>query len=367
MKVLLDLSFIRSDCYTGVAKYAYRILDYIVLSNQCDKFKLLLNVMSAEQMKIWYPQFDTIVIGRRKLLKIPIIRTVWCMFEFSRTVRHSGCTTVFCPQAEIINCLKVSIKKIIVIHDLQLQIDLKGISKFLNKIRDNISVENSDAIITISEFSKKQILSYYPEVEGRIFQLGNSVSINEEDIEYLPISYKYILYVGRLSEKKNVLTLLKAYYRIRENVGNRKLVIVGRANSYWEQVLVPYIESKNLQSEVVLIESCSEGELIAWYKGADLFVFPSMREGWGSPPLEAAISGVPVITSLADSLAEVTMGILGSYENPLDDEALSHKMLSVLSNPPTQKELEEIKKKLLAQYSPKIVGKRICDFICSFC
>lgn len=366
MKILFDLSFIRLDLYTGVAKYAYRILDYVVSSNQCGNFKLLLNVASEQQIRAWYPQFDTMVIGRRGLLKIPIVRTLWCMFEFPRVVNRSGCDTVFCPYGGSINCLNTMVKKITVIHDLQLQVDLKGVSKILPKMWDDAVVKNSDAIVTISEYSKNQILSFYPKLQGRVFQLSNSVSINQNDIVDLQVTYHYILYVGRLSEKKNVLTLLKAFNRIKDKIKDRKLVIIGKSNSYWENTLVPYIENQGLSEKIILVQSCSEEELTAWYKKADLFVFPSIREGFGSPPLEAAILGIPVITSLADSLKEVTMGLLNSYNNPIDYEELSNKMLAVLTNPPTKECLEEIKKKLLAKYSLEIIGRQICNFIYNY-
>lgn len=366
MKVLFDLSFIRLDLYTGVAKYAYRILDYVVLSNQYENFKLLLNVASERQIRTWYPQFGTIVIGRRGLLKIPVIRTLWCMFEFPKTVNRSGCDIVFCPYGGSINCLNTKVKKITTVHDLQLQVDLKGISKILPKIWDDTVVKNSDVIVTISEFSKNQILSFYPELEGRVFPLGNSISVNEKSSVDLQIAYRYILYVGRLSGKKNVLTLLKAFNGIKDKIKDRKLVIIGKTNSYWENTLFPYIENQGLSEKIILVESCSEEELTAWYKRADLFVFPSIREGFGSPPLEAAILEVPVITSLADSLEEVTMGLLNSYNNPMDDEELSKKILTVLTNPPSKECLKEIRRKLLAKYSPEIVGQRICNFIYNY-
>ncbi len=73
------------------------------------------------------------------------------------------------------------------------------------------------------------------------------------------------------------------------------------------------------------MQNCSEADLTNYYRYADLFVFPSLREGFGSPPLEAAILKTPVLTSIKDSLGEVTRGLLYQLDDPCDEHEMASK------------------------------------------
>ncbi|MEE0194990.1 MAG: glycosyltransferase family 1 protein [Phocaeicola massiliensis] len=360
--IIIDLSFIRFNLYAGVSKYAYRLLDYIVEEGKSDDYILLLNIVSENKIREWYPQFKTISIGSQALLKYPMIRTIYLSYDFRRKVNQSGCQAVFCPWGNEITCLKVKPFKISVIHDLQLRLDTKGLLLKIHQIIDDTVVKNSDKIVTISEFSRSQILSFYPNVESKVISLGNSVLMYPDERERL-FKDRYILYVGRICEMKNVMTLIKAYSLIHSQMSDCKLVVVGGRNNYWDNVIEPILKENNIQEKVNLVQNCSEADLTNYYRYADLFVFPSLREGFGSPPLEAAILKTPVLTSIKDSLGEVTRGLLYQLDDPCDEHEMASKMSEILTNPPSEENLEKIKDELLLHYSIQNVGKRICDYI----
>lgn len=363
MKCIFDLSFIRYNIYAGVSKYAYRILDYIVEINKCNEFILLINTVSEKQIREWYPQFEYITISSGRLKKIPIARTLVLTYKFKKTVNMTKCDVVFCPWGNEITCLKINKKKISVIHDLQLRIDLKGMNLLFHKIIDDYVIKNSDKIITISEFSKKQIFSFYPKLpEDFIISLGNSVSISNYKGNR-PINQKYILYVGRICKMKNIITLIKAFICISDKVKNLNLIIVGTKNEYWHKCIYPLVHKNNLDKRIIIIENCPEKDLALLYQYAEIFVFPSLREGFGSPPIEAAIECCPVVSTTCDSLKEVLMDKVFTYNRPMDEVELSEKIMYVLSHKPSITELKYIRQSYLNMYSIHVFGKKIYDFI----
>lgn len=362
-KILIDLSYVRTKPYAGVAKYAYRIIDYIIASGKTDQYAILLDVVSENIIKALYPQLESHTIGSRLVSKIPVFRTLWLMFAFKFFVNRSNYDLIFCPWGNEITCLKVNKKKISVIHDLQLRLDTDGLALKIYKAIDDLVIKNSDRIVTISEFSKKQIKSFYPALqEDELISLGNSVSVLEANGGRV-ISEPYILYVGRICKMKNVITLVKAFSLIKNKLAKIKLVIVGKKNQYWLDVVEPIIKGEKLDDRIVIIENCSETELTLLYRYATIFVFPSLREGFGSPPIEAAIECTPVISTTCDSLEEVLMGKVYTYNNPMDHEELADKILYVVNNMPLKEELVAIKETYLSSYSINVIGKRVCNYL----
>lgn len=363
MKCLFDLSFIRYNIYAGVSKYAYRILDYVVEANKTGEFVLLLNSISEKQIREWYPQFEYIVIGSGILKKIPIIRTLALSVKFKRIVNQTSCDVVFCPWGNEISCLPVDKVKISVIHDLQLRLDLKGINLWIHKQIDDRVMKYSDKIVTISEFSKNQILSFYPNApKDFVISLGNSVSVNEYKGKRL-LDEDYILYVGRICKMKNVETLVKAFCLIHPEIPNTKLVIVGKRNDYWYHEILPILEKYNCVNRVNIVENCSENDLTLWYRYAKLFVFPSLREGFGSPPLEAAIEMCPVLSSTCDSLEEVLMNKVYTYSNPCNEQELGKCIYTILKSDIVLADLRKIRDFYISNYSVEVIGKRIYNYL----
>ena len=360
-KILIDLSFIRSKPYSGVAKYAYRIIDYIIQSGRCDRYALLLDIISEAEIKNRYPQFETKTIGNRLITKIPLVRTFWLQFSFKHFVNASEYDVVFCPWANQITCLKS--KKIIisVIHDLQSLIDWKGFALYRDKCIYKAIIRNSRKIVTISEFSKRQILSFFPKAD--VVNLSNSVSMDITDIPSSVYPQPYILYVGRICKMKNIITLIRAFKTVSHENNSIKLVVVGQKNDYWREEIVPVLKGNDLEEKVEVLEGVSEKQLSALYRDAELFVFPSLREGFGFPPVEASLMETPVVSSKADSLEEVSLGLWYTYDNPNDYNELAKNIISVLQNPPSKDRLTYIKNEMLNHYTPSTVCKNICNYI----
>lgn len=242
-------------------------------------------------------------------------------------------------------------KTIITVHDIRQVLFPEistGINKYGYKLFFKKALTNSDKIITVSENTKLDIICKYNVPKNKIsviplaashdFQKLNDVKSNHFKIKY-SIDYPFILYVGSLDKHKNIPNLLKAYYKSKKMGIIHKLVITGKKNLKHTEIFET-IEKLSLQNDVIFTGYIPDEDLPLFYNKADLFVYPSIYEGFGIPPLEAMACGTPVITSNTSSLPEV-VGDAGIMVNPYDVDELANKMYEVLNNEYLRKEMSK--------------------------
>jgi glycosyltransferase involved in cell wall biosynthesis len=134
-----------------------------------------------------------------------------------------------------------------------------------------------------------------------------------------------------------VVRLIEAYSRLRD--GQVKLVIGGARGWLYEEVFAR-VEELDLAGDVLFPGYIPPDELRLWYNAAELFVYPSLYEGFGLPPLEAMACGTPVITSNVSSLPEV-VGEAGLTVDPMDSEGLAEAMSQVLGDGALRQSMQE--------------------------
>ena len=212
------------------------------------------------------------------------------------------------------------------------------------------NIEQSAKIITISEFTKKELIELGLCDERKIEVIYNGVDkkfrpvskneftkvANKFDIEYR----SYFLFVGTLEPRKNLSTLLQSYLLYLKRAKNPLPLVlaggIGWRSEYFDEVLQKALASGYVKK----VGYVAEEELIALYAGARAFVFPSLYEGFGLPPLEAMACATPVIASNSSSIPEV-VGDAGVLIDPQDIDALCEALL--------QMEADENRCKILSQ------------------
>lgn len=201
-------------------------------------------------------------------------------------------------------------------------------------------ISQVEAIITISEFSRKEILNLLniDPTQIHVTPLGVDQSFHpgKDRLEGLP--NQYILFLGNLEFRKNLPRLITAYQSLPQPLRKRySLVIAGVSGSHTHE-LKKALRLFQKGERPILTGYVSQGLLPDLYKGASLFVYPSLYEGFGLPVLEAMASGVPVITSDSTSLPEV-VGDAGVLVNPNDVNHLKEAMMELLEDEKKRKEM----------------------------
>ena len=209
----------------------------------------------------------------------------------------------------------------------------------LRRIRGDIaySAARSDVIVTISEFSKREIHELLQIPEEKIKIVYSAPSITEDRAEFSAIQKQfgvrkpYLLYVGTIEPRKNLERLIQAFDLLkREKQIPHQLILAGGGGWKTEEIHRA-AEAAQFADDILFTGYLSSGEKNTLYQNADVMVFPSLYEGFGMPPLEAMLFGCPVVCSDAASLPEI-VGEAAELVEPLDVRSIANGVWHVLSD-----------------------------------
>lgn len=329
------LSWIIDRQRTGVDNYLYGTLEEMIKQGKSQNITL-----------IHHKKNDDPVYQRCKDVLIPHIPlNLTCYLGMPYAVSKANVDVVHFPAHWHTQSssffLNRNVKKILTIHDLIPLLYPESYSRNLAR-RWNTSlkliINRADHLIAVSQKTKEDCIEYLNIPPENITVIPNGYSdafhpINGEKVKkHIESTYnldKYILFIGRVEARKNLTTLIKAFHKLKKSGLSHKLAIIGGMGWQHQEVLRE-IKRLDLQSEVVFPGYVPEEDLVKFYNAADLFVYPSLYEGFGLPPLEAMACGTPVVTSNTSSLPEV-VGDAGIMVDPLDVDALADSMHRVLT------------------------------------
>lgn len=243
------------------------------------------------------------------------------------------------------------IKSVVTIHDLVFKHRPDYYPWLDQKIYDfkfRYACEQADAIVAISESTKADIVNFYgiePKKIKVIYQSCDERFMQEKSpklIEQILAKYQlpaeFMLYVGTISERKNLLSIVQAMAQLPPNL-RIPLVVIGQGKEYKNQVL-EFLKRENLQDWAIFTQ-VSNDDLPAIFQKAQIFLYPSRIEGFGIPVIEALFSRTPVITSKVSSLPEAAgpaswlvdpeepAQIAAGIERILGDDAFQQNMIKV--------------------------------------
>lgn len=359
--LLIDCSFIRRDVIlnTSLALYAGRLLQGFRNNEAFDVTAIVWKGYESYIDEISGYEVSKIVIdGHHHVTPWPPVDKFLGLVPFKRELQERKIDIVLSPfHFECKFFFQKKYHQHVVVHDLFLNESMRewmGKYRFLVwRLYHWLLNKNVSRFISISEKTRKEL----KQLEGLDSTVVyNSIpfdfSLKEETVCEIK-DRKYILDVNSLDKRKNAETLINTFSLIKNKIPHM-LYLKANQNFVEEyESLMKMVSQKNISDRVII--DCtfrSEGEMRYLYSHADLFVSPSLKEGFGWTPIEAAILKVPVLVSDIEVFREVTCDRIPMF-NPHSPEELARKMVEVLKNPPSTEAREELARFYLEKYSLK--------------
>lgn len=354
--------------HTGLGNYSRFIIDIMSRFYPQENYQLyaprhrenheMATLLQRPNVSICYPQSAI-------WQKAPSLWRTWGM---SHRFHSDGLDLFHGLSNELpLNIKQSGVKSIVTIHDL---IFLRypqfyaPVDRHLYAYKYRKACENCDHIIAISQMTKRDIMRLWGIEEKKIsvvYQGCNSLfkqPVSPEQKEEIKHKYglpeHYILYVGSIEERKNLLLIIQALSHLPNNV---RLVALGRHTPYVEKVK-DYMHTHHLEKRVQLLHGIPLFELPAFYQCASLFVYPSRFEGFGIPIIEAIHSGVPVIAATGSCLEEAG-GPASVYVDPDDADQLAQNILQILSDNQRAEEMRQESLKYVQRFTDQNIATNI--------
>ncbi len=251
---------------------------------------------------------------------------------------------IFCPSRFIVTIHDLILTKFPTLRATTLYSILYKIKNLGYKVVISTAVHRSEQIITVSNFTRKDIIKQFKISANKIIVTYegitktikyNPIDNNEEKVLlWYNIKKPFLLYVGSAYPHKNLELLIKAFRNIRKRYPNLHLVLVGREDYFYQK-----LKQANKQTPCIVFTGyVPDKDLRILYKNALAYVFPSIYEGFGLPPLEAIINHCPVVSSNQASMPEI-LGKSALYFNPFKVKEIENKLKQIIDDENLRKDL----------------------------
>lgn len=234
-------------------------------------------------------------------------------------------------------------KKVLVVYDTVIKDHPETMSfKTRNMLRLTLkrSIKRADKIITISQFSKGQIMKHFgvraediavipcAADKDKFYPMTDREAVRNEVCPKYGIKGEYFLYLGNLEPRKNIGRLIEAYAEALKSCSDLPLLVIAGGKGWQFEGIFEKVKALGLTERVIFTGYVDDSDVPMLINGARAFCFPSLYEGFGMPPLEAMACGVPVMVSNTSSLPEV-VGECGISVDPLSVEDIARGLIKM--------------------------------------
>lgn len=228
------------------------------------------------------------------------------------------------------------------------------------------TLERCDHIVAISEFSKREVMELLQVPKEKISVIYGAPSIPEETVPFSKLKVRwnitqpYLLYVGTIEPRKNLVRLLRAFRLLKKEQGIPHQLVLAGGMGWNSKEIAALTEEPAIRESVVLTGYVSGPEKNALYENAHAFLFPSLYEGFGLPPLEAMTFGCPVVCANAASLPEVA-GKAAQMVDPMSELSIAEGIWRVLSDEAYSAGLVQLGYEQIKEFSWEASAQRLLE------
>jgi glycosyltransferase involved in cell wall biosynthesis len=357
MRIGIDCR-IYSSKFTGIGRYTHELVHHLIRLNDQHKRKheLILFFNQPE-----YNSYTPPNLSVKKVLAAARHYSLKEQTRFPGILRKANCDIIHFPHFNVPILYRRPYT--VTIHDLTLSLfPGQKMTRWYHRLAYNITIKNATRkakkVITVSQNTKQDIVNYLKIPEQKIQVIYNGVSDKftliqdptqfQKTLKKFNITKEFLLYTGVWRNHKNLPNLIQAFAILKKGFTatptftpalDLQLVITGKPDPHYPEVKQA-IADNNLQKDIILPGLVTEDELIHLYNAARLYVFPSLYEGFGLPPLESMKCGTPVVASKISSIPEIC-GENAIYFNPGSPQDIAEKILKLYKDVDLQAELIE--------------------------
>lgn len=359
MRIVLDLRIFGPQ-YGGLGRYNQQLLLNLAKLDHTNQYIILIKKLSSENLDLpvnfswklcpyhWYSLQEQIFLPLiLKKLKPDVVHFP----HFNVPIFYRG-------------------KFIVTIHDLIMtkfpSIRTSTLNRFVfifkrlaYQLTISLAIKRADKIIAVSQFTAEDIKTYFHLNQNQaekikvVYEGLTPIKDAQEINDDLPD--KFFLYVGNAYPHKNLAFLIETFQEFLKNHPDFYLVLVGTHNYFYQKL------EKLVAKHVIFAGFVSDKKLAAYYRQSQAYIFPSLYEGFGLPPLEALAHHTPVLSSSASCLPEILADAV-VYFDPQNKEDLLDKMENIITDEDLKQQLKIRGDKVIAKYSWEQMAQEIIKY-----
>ncbi len=366
MHIGIDASRITTKQRTGTENYTYNLIKALAEVDRSNHYTLYFNHI---------PAIPPVSHANFSNKSIPLPR-FWTQARLATELFRESPDLLFIPAHTLPILRPRTLKTVVTIHDLGVEY-LKEYHQFPHKLylgkSTTYASKHADGIIAVSESTKRDLIAklgtpeekiqvIYEGFDSKIFYPRDSKEVSKIK-EKLNIKGDYLLFVGTIQPRKNLLRLIQAFsnYLAHTKKGDIQLIIAGKKGWLYEDILLAPARL-NIDDKVKFVGHVGDSDLPALYSGASAFLFPSLYEGFGLPLLEAFASKIPVLTSNISSLPEVA-GEAALKVDPNSTTQITEALDQIITNDKLRQQLISDSQLQLKKFSWKKCAQETLAFL----